>query len=76
MPYNGANVRQTIRDKRRWHTPEDPEAAGRGFRGWHSRGYLPHFDRPGLVQMVNYRLGDAMPADRRHEWAALFQIEK
>jgi putative DNA methylase len=28
---------------------------------WHSRGYLPHFDEPGLVQMVTYRLVDSLP---------------
>ena len=43
--------------------------------GWHSRGYLPHFDMPGLVQFINYRLDDAMPASLRHEWAALLEID-
>jgi putative DNA methylase len=75
MRSNRRNVFETIRDKRRWHTPPDPDAATLGFRGWHSRGYLPHFDMPGLVQFVNYRLDDAMPASRRHEWAALLDIE-
>ena len=28
---------------------------------WHSRGYLPHFDVPGLVQGVTFRLADAVP---------------
>jgi putative transposase len=69
------NVFETIRDKQQWHTPPDPEAAKLGFRGWHSRGYLPHFDMPGLVQFINYRLDDAMPAHRRHEWAALLEIK-
>jgi REP element-mobilizing transposase RayT len=31
-------------------------------KGWHSRGYLPHFDQPGLVQGITYRLWDALPA--------------
>lgn len=30
--------------------------------GWHSRGYLPHFDGPGIVQSVTFRLADALPA--------------
>ncbi len=30
--------------------------------GWHSRGYLPHFDRPGLLQVVTFRLADSLPA--------------
>lgn len=29
---------------------------------WHSRGYLPHFDAPGLLQGVTFRLADALPA--------------
>jgi len=29
--------------------------------GWYSRGYLPHFDEPGLVQSINYRLHDSVP---------------
>ena len=28
---------------------------------WRSRGYLPHFDRPGLVQSVTFRLADSLP---------------
>ncbi len=31
-------------------------------RGWYSRGYLPHTDFPGLVQMITYRLADSLPA--------------
>jgi REP element-mobilizing transposase RayT len=34
-----------------------------GAAEWHSRGYLPHFDRPGLVQMITFRLADALPAE-------------
>lgn len=30
-------------------------------RGWHSRGYLPHLDCPGLVQAVTFRLADSLP---------------
>lgn len=32
-------------------------------KGWFSRGYLPHFDAPGLVQEITFRLGDALPTD-------------
>ena len=28
---------------------------------WRSRGYLPHFDQPGLVQSVTFRLADSLP---------------
>lgn len=29
---------------------------------WRSRGYLPHFDQPGLIQGVTFRLWDSLPA--------------
>jgi REP element-mobilizing transposase RayT len=29
---------------------------------WHSRGYLPHYDHPGLLQMITYHLADSLPA--------------
>ena len=68
-------VFQIVRDKRKGHTPPDPNARKLGFRGWHSRGYLPHFDMPGVIQMLNYKLHDAMPVERRHEWAALLELD-
>lgn len=30
---------------------------------WHSRGYLPHCDTPGLIQAVTFRLADSLPAN-------------
>jgi putative transposase len=72
-------VYQTIRDKRAWQEPLEPAEAAYeeaiGSKGWTTRGYLPHYDKPGTVQMVTFRLADAMPASRRHEWEALFEIE-
>lgn len=35
--------------------------------GWRSRGYLPHFEQPGLVQMVTFRLADSLPSERADE---------
>ena len=29
-------------------------------KGWHSRGYLPHFDSPETVQFVTFRLADSL----------------
>ena len=69
------NVHELIRDKTQWTEPLSSADKSLGFRGWHSRGYLPHFDAPGMVQMINYRLHDAMPADKRHEWAGLLEIK-
>ncbi len=31
------------------------------FKGWHSRGYLPHFDSPETIQFVTFRLADSLP---------------
>ena len=56
-------------DEKHGETPRAP------FRGWHARGYLPHCDKPGLIQFVTFRLADAMPAERQHEWQALDAIE-
>ncbi len=30
-------------------------------RGWNSRGYLPHFDSPRVIQHITYRLADSLP---------------
>jgi REP element-mobilizing transposase RayT len=32
-----------------------------GVKGWHSRGYLPHYDGWDVIQHVVFRLHDAMP---------------
>jgi putative transposase len=32
-------------------------------RGWYSRGYLPHFDQPQLIQFVTFRLADSLPKE-------------
>lgn len=31
--------------------------------GWHSRGYLPHFDLPEVVQFITFRLADSLPSN-------------
>lgn len=40
---------------------------------WRSRGYLPHFDQPGLIQGVTFRLGDSLP---RHVLEAMGEDEE
>jgi REP element-mobilizing transposase RayT len=32
-------------------------------KGWHTRGYLPHFDSPETVQFVTFRLFDSLPPE-------------
>lgn len=40
---------------------------------WHSRGYLPHCDVPGLLQSITFRLADSLPVEVLHR---LLQDEK
>jgi hypothetical protein len=41
--------------------PPGPLIAVAQARGWHSRGYLPHFDSPETIQFVTFRLADSLP---------------
>jgi len=41
--------------------PGEKDSGGRAPRGWYSRGYLPHCDEGGALQMITYRLGDSLP---------------
>ena len=36
--------------------------------GWHSRGYLPHFDGRALPQFITFNLADALPAKVIERW--------
>jgi hypothetical protein len=72
-------VYETIARKRACEGPLEPGEADLerqlASKGWHTRGYLPHYDKPGTLQMLTFRLADAMPTGRRHEWEALRRIE-
>jgi putative DNA methylase len=35
---------------------------------WRSRGYLPHFDQPGLIQSITFRLHDSVPTKVVEKW--------
>lgn len=43
--------------------------------GWHSRGYLPHWDHPGMIQSVNFRLGDSLPANVVERWTTELALQ-
>ncbi|MCC7479885.1 transposase [bacterium] len=44
---------------------------------WYSRGYLPHFDVPNLIQSVTFRLVDSLPQSRLLEdWDRLSASER
>ena len=36
--------------------------------GWHSRGYLPHYDAENIRQFITFRLADSMPAEQIDAW--------
>lgn len=74
-PPRNPGLRELIAGKRAWSEPLDATARAHGFLGWHARGYLPHFDAPGVTQFVTFRLADALPVSRRAEWEALLRIE-
>ena len=42
---------------------EDTPNPSLSSRGWHSRGYLPHFESSVVIQSVTYRLADALPKE-------------
>jgi len=62
-----------IRAKREWHWKPSVAELRRGFRGWHQRDYLPHFDAPGVTQMVTFMLHDSFPVTRRMEWEPILR---
>ena len=70
-----AHLKQLIAGKQAWTEPLAPKAAAQGFKGWYASGHLPHFDAPGTRQFITYRLADALPASRRHEWEAFIALE-
>lgn len=37
-------------------------------KGWHSRGYLPHFDAGEVFQAITFRLDDSMPQQLLAKW--------
>ena len=60
-----------IRAKRERDWKPSVEELKKGFRGWHQRGYLPHFDAPGVTQFVTFQLHDSFPVTRHIEWEAV-----
>jgi hypothetical protein len=40
------------------------------LKGWHSRGYLPHFDGGTITQFITISLKDAFPTVKLREWEA------
>ena len=43
--------------------------------GWHSRGYLPHFDGGELAQFITFRLHDSLPRDVVIRWKEELKLQ-
>ena len=43
--------------------------------GWHSRGYLPHFDGGELAQFITFRLNDSLPRNLLVRWKEELKFE-
>jgi hypothetical protein len=69
------HLRELVYEKNLWDEPLSEADKTKGFLGWHERGYLPHCDKPGLIQFVTFRLEDSMPITKRGEWDHLLKIE-
>ena len=50
--------------------------APRPHRGWHRRGYLPHFDAGAAVQTITFRLADSLPREFYERAAAVASNDK
>lgn len=70
-----SGLEDLIKGKRAWDNPLSEDDKERGFKGWYTSGNLPHFDVPGTLQYVSYRLADSMPAERRDQWKAFLELE-
>lgn len=70
LPQN-PGLLKLIESKKQWHYKPDTATAKRGFRGWHERGYLPHFDAPHVMQFVTFMLQNSFPVARRAEWEGI-----
>jgi REP element-mobilizing transposase RayT len=46
-----------------------------GHKEWYSRGYLPHFDHPHLVQIITFRLADSLPLHVLTSWQQAYPDE-
>ena len=44
--------------------------------GWHSRGYLPHFDGGEIPQFITFRLADSMPRSLLERWREELRTEQ
>ena len=72
-PPKNVGLLELIRAKRESSWKPSVKDLKKGFRGWHQRGYLPHFDAPGVTQFVTFQLYDSFPVMRRPEWEMILR---
>jgi REP element-mobilizing transposase RayT len=73
QPPSNPGLRALIRGKHESSYAPNDEVRALGFRGWHERGYLPHFDAPNVTQFLTFNLADAFPVQHRTEWEVLLR---
>ncbi len=71
MPPRNLGLLEIIRAKRERDWKPSVAELKKGFRGWHQRGYLPHFDAPGVTQFVTFQLHDSFPVRQQAEWETI-----
>jgi REP element-mobilizing transposase RayT len=72
-PPKNLGLLELIRGKRERDWKPSVAELKRGFRGWHQRGYLPHFDAPDITQFVTFQLHDSFPVTSRAEFEAILK---
>lgn len=72
-PPTNLGLLELIRAKREWCWKPSNAELRQGFRGWHQRGYLPHFDAPHVTQLLTFMLDDSFPVSRRAEWEPILR---
>jgi putative DNA methylase len=72
-PPKNFDLLELIRAKRERDWKPSVEELKKGFRGWHQRGYLPHFDAPDVTQFVTFQLHDSFPVTRHVEFEAILE---
>jgi len=70
-PPKNLGLLELIRAKREWCWQPSAAELKQGFRGWHQRGFLPHFDAPHVTQFVTFQLHDSFPVTRSAEFSAI-----
>lgn len=72
-PPKNLGLLELIRAKREWDWKPSVEELKKGFRGWHQRGFLPHFDAPHVTQFVTFQLHASFPVTRLAEFEAILK---